>query len=139
MNELFISKQQSVERCVQRAKDARKSPSQLPFDKDYDKQDIIVLNLQRACEQVLDMANQMIRTEKLGWPADSAESFTLLRKANIIGVELEKKLIGMVGFRNVLVHQYREIDYRIVEQVINKQADDLIEFASIIVAAAIRK
>ena len=57
-------------------------------------------------------------------------------KSSIISTGLEKKLLGMMGFRNIIVHQYREIDYRIVAEVINKQADDLIEFASIIVAAA---
>ena len=139
MIDLLITKQQSIELCIRRARDTWKKESKLPFEKDYDKQDIIILNLQRACGQVLDMANYMIRTEKLGWPKDSAESFTLLGKANIISTELEKKLIGMVGFRNVIVHEYQEINYKVVEQVIKTQADGLIEFASIMVATAMPK
>ena len=72
--------------------------------------------------------------KKLGLPADSADSFTLLKKADIIDTELEKKLTGMVGFRNVVTHQYREIDYKRVEAIIKKHADDLIKFAAILVA-----
>ena len=134
MNELLIAKQESIEHCVKRAKSTWKKPSNLPFEDDYDKQDIIVLNLQRACEQTLDMANHTIRQKKLGWPKDSAESFTLLRKAGHITAELEKKLIGMTGFRNIVTHQYRDIDYQLVEEVVKKHADDLIKFAALLVA-----
>ena len=102
--------------------------------KDFFKQDAIVINLQRACVQCIDMANHAIRLKKLGLPADSTESFTLLKKADIIDAELEKKLTGMVGFRNVVTHQYREIDYKRVEAIIKKYADDLIKFAAILVA-----
>ena len=136
MSDILLRKQQSVERCVRRAKTARSKSSKLPFEKDYDKQDIIVLNLHRACEQVLDMANHLIRIRKFGWPSDSAESFTLLRKADIIDEAMEKKLIGMVGFKNVVVHEYQAIDYKRVEDVVKKHVDDLIEFAGILVAAS---
>ena len=139
MSDLLITKQQSIELCIRRARDTWEKESELPFEKDYDKQDIIILNLQRACEQVLDMANHIIRAEKLGWPKDSAESFILLGKANIISTELEKKLTSMVDFRNVIVHEYQEINYKIVEQVIKRQTDGLIEFASIMVATAMPK
>ncbi len=90
MSDLLIAKQQSIERCLKRARNAWEKPSKLPFKEDYDKQDIVILNLQRACEQVLDIANHTIRAKKLGWPNDSAESFTLLLQANIIDAELEK-------------------------------------------------
>jgi uncharacterized protein YutE (UPF0331/DUF86 family) len=38
----------------------------------------------------------------------------------------------MVGFRNLAVHQYRELDLDIVESVIRKNLDDLLEFAQTI-------
>ncbi len=137
MSEILLSKQQTIERCLKRARSAWEKPSKLPFEEDYDKQDIVILNLQRACEQVLDMANYTIRTKKLGWPKDSAGSFTLLRQADLIDAGMEKKLIGMVGFRNILVHQYRDIDYQQVEMVVKIRAADLIEFASILVTAVL--
>ena len=136
MNDVLLRKQQSVERCVRRAKSTWNRPSELPFEEDYDKQDIVVLNLHRACEQALDMANHIIRMKKLGWPSESAESFTVLRRAGIISAEMEKKLTGMVGFRNIVVHQYQEVDYKKVECVVQKHADDLIEFAGILVSAS---
>ncbi len=136
MSEILIAKQQSVEFCVRRARSAWEKPSELPFEKDYDKQDIIVLNLQRACEQVLNMANRTIRTRKFGWPKDSAASFTLLREAGIIDSKLEKKLIGMVGFRNIVIHEYQKISHKLVEEIVKNHADDLIKFAGILVASS---
>ena len=136
MNDILITKQESIERCVKRARSAWDQPSELPIEKDYDKQDIVILNLQRACEQALDMANHIVRTKKLGFPKESRESFALLERADIIDTELEKKLMSMVGFRNVVTHQYREIDYKYVEAVLKKHADDLIEFAAILAALA---
>ncbi len=136
MSDLLIAKQQNVELSIRRARDTWEKESDLPFEKDYDKQDIIILNLQRACEQTLDIANHMIRIKKLGWPRDTADSFRLLGKAGIINTELEKKLIGMVGFRNIVIHEYQKIDYHLVEDVIKKHADDLITFAGIMLASS---
>ena len=136
MSDLLIAKQQSVELSIRRARDTWGKESDLPFEKDYDKQDIIIFNLQRACEQTLDIANHMIRIKKLGWPRDTADSFRLLGKAGIINTELEKKLIGMVGFRNIVIHEYQKIDYHLVEDVIKKHADDLITFAGIMLASS---
>jgi uncharacterized protein YutE (UPF0331/DUF86 family) len=34
----------------------------------------------------------------------------------------------MVGFRNIAVHQYRELDYEIVTTVIERGLDDVVHF-----------
>ena len=137
MSDILLQKKVSIERCIKQARDYYAIPSEKPFADDFYKQDAIVANLQRACEQCIDMANHVVRLKKLGLPPSSAESFTLLRQAGIIDAKLEKKLIGMVGFRNIVVHQYRDIDCQQVEAVVKNYADDLIEFAGILVAAVL--
>ena len=134
MSDILLQKKANIERYIKQS--GITTPCRLKnlWSEDFFKQDAIVINLQRACEQCIDMANHAIRLKKLGLPADSTESFTLLKKADIIDAELEKKLTGMVGFRNVVTHQYREIDYKRVEAIIKKHADDLIKFAAILVA-----
>jgi uncharacterized protein YutE (UPF0331/DUF86 family) len=37
----------------------------------------------------------------------------------------------MVGFRNLAVHQYQQLDIAIVRAVIEKSLDDLLEFSAI--------
>jgi uncharacterized protein YutE (UPF0331/DUF86 family) len=38
----------------------------------------------------------------------------------------------MVGFRNLAVHKYRELDLDILDSVVRKNLDDLLSFAQIV-------
>ncbi len=133
MTDVVIAKQQSLERCLARVRHAWQRPSTLPFEQDYDRQDIIVLNLQRACEQAVDMANHAVATRKLGWPQTSAESFDLLQRAGIVTVDMADKMKAMVGLRNVVVHQYQDLDLDIIASVVRDHLGDLSDFARTIV------
>lgn len=134
MSDVLIGKQQSLERCLARVRHAWAQSSTLPFEEDYDKQDIIVLNLQRACEQAIDMANHVVNVKKLGWPRTSGESFDLLTRAGVVPVQMAANMKAMVGLRNVVVHQYRELDLDIITAVIRNHLDDLSDFARVMVA-----
>lgn len=94
--------------------------------------DMIVLNLQRACEAVLDLAMYVVSTRKLGLPQNKREAFVLLEESKIIDSEMSKKMQGMVGFRNIAVHDYKEIDEDILKDVIENHLTDLLDFARII-------
>jgi len=80
-----------------------------------------------------DLANLTVRKKKLGLPKESAERFALLADAGIIDNAMAKKLKAMVGFRNVLVYQYREIDLDLMVEIIERYLDELIDFAQRIV------
>ena len=134
MSDTLLQKKASIERCIKQARDYYAIASEKPFSEDFLRQDAIVANLHRACEQCIDMANHLIRVKKLGLPTETVDSFRLLGKAGIIDAELEKKLTGMVGFRNIVIHEYQKIDYHLVEDVVKKHADDLIAFAGILLA-----
>ena len=129
MTDVLIAKQQSLERCLARVRHAWEQPSTLPFERDYDRQDIIALNLQRACEQALDMANHVVAARKLGWPRTSAESFDLLERAGLVTAAMTGQMKAMVGLRNVVVHQYQDLDLDIVTSVVQEHLDDLSDFA----------
>ncbi|MGD0655698.1 MAG: DUF86 domain-containing protein [Thermoguttaceae bacterium] len=82
-------------------------------------------------EQAIDIANHLIKKKKLGLPKDSRESFDILAHAGIIPDDLSAKLKGMVGFRNILVHDYRKLDLGIMLDVIERRLDDLIDFTNL--------
>jgi uncharacterized protein YutE (UPF0331/DUF86 family) len=128
MMDVVLNKKESIERCIRQIRRYYVMPSELPFEKDHLRQDAIAANLQRAAEQVIDMANHIIRKRKLGLPKESGESFELLARAGVIPQDLADKLQGMVGFRNIMVHQYQEIDIKIMVNVIEHHLDDLIVF-----------
>jgi uncharacterized protein YutE (UPF0331/DUF86 family) len=103
MNDIIVNKIQSIQRCVERAReDYYKNPA--GFDTDCTIQDAATLNIIRACEQAIDLANHIIKSRKMGIPNSSAESFDLLQKKQVIDRALSEKLKKMVQFRNVAIH-----------------------------------
>lgn len=134
MNDTVINKVQSIERRIRRAREEYRLAGD-NFRTDFSRQDAAVLNVTRACEQAIDLANHTIRTVKLGVPTESAESFFLLARAGVIPLGLAEKLKGMVGFRNVAVHEYQKLDLDIVEKILGTGLDDLLELTRSLVNA----
>ncbi len=128
MSEVLAQKITSVQRCVARAR-AVQAEAGASFRTNYNLQDAAVLNVIRACDSAIDLANMLIRRRRLGIPAESRESFAILAREKAIPAALGERLQKMVGFRNVAVHQYRDLDIDIVEAVIARQLEDLLEFA----------
>jgi len=127
MNDIVINKIQTIQRCVERAREEYQGNPD-GFDTDYTKQDAALLNVLRACEQAIDLANHVIKSHKMGIPASSAESFELLQKKFVIDLPLSEKLKNMVHFRNTVIHTYQRINLDIVKTVIISGLDDLIHF-----------
>lgn len=135
MNEILLNKKISIERCLTQVERYYALDGALPFEADYLRQDAISMNLQRACELAIDMANHVIKAKKLGLPQDSKESFSLLQNRGLISVEQMRSLQSMVGFRNILVHEYRRLDMGILIDVIEGRARELLDFANAILNA----
>ena len=131
MNDTIINKIQSLQRCVERAREIYQK-NKADFLENYDAQDAAVLNIIRACELAIDLANYIIKAKKIGIPTSSSESYDLLARKQIIPSALAEKLKKMVSFRNISVHEYQKIDYAIVISVIEKELDDLIRFTDIL-------
>jgi uncharacterized protein YutE (UPF0331/DUF86 family) len=93
---------------------------------------IYELNLQRAIQASIDLANVVIAKEGLGLPNTYKQSFEILRTHTVITMELCKKLCSMVGFRNISVHDYEQIKPAIVHSIIANHLNDFEEFYTII-------
>lgn len=63
-----------------------------------------------ALETVVNIAQHLCSSEGWGPPTSNAASVRLLGDHGVIDAELARSLAGAVGFRNVLVHQYAEVD-----------------------------
>ena len=124
MDDVVINKVQSIQRCVLRAREEYDLAEN--FQTNYSRQDAAVLNVTRACEQAIDLANHLIRVRKLGVPVNSRESFAKLAQKGIISQELGERLQAMVGFCNIAVHQYETLNLDITVAVIEHGSDDLI-------------
>lgn len=128
MDDVILNKTASIQRCLMRVRSAYARESDLAFADDFDKQDIIVLNLMRAAEQALDLANYLIRTRQLGVPQNSKESFLLLGQAGVIKLDLAAALGRMVGFRNLAVHEYHRLDLAKITDIVENHLVDFQRF-----------
>ncbi len=128
MNEVAAQKITSLQRCIARAREEL-TRAGAAFATSYTEQDAAVLNVIRACETAIGMANMLIRKRRLGIPSESRESFAILRREKILSPDMSVRLEKLVGFRNVAVHRYSELDMNIVQAVIRGGLDDLLRFA----------
>lgn len=94
------------------------------------REDALVLNLLRACESSIDLAMHVVRQRGLGLPQSSRHAFELLAQADLMAPDLAQRMQRMVGFRNVAVHAYRELDPRILRAIVEERLDDFRDFAS---------
>lgn len=133
MDDVALNKKESIERCIKQIRLYYASPSEEPFETDRFKQDAIAANLLRVCEQCIDLANHTIKVKKLGLPKETRESFRLLAQNEVIPKNLGANLEKMVGFRNTLVHQYQNIDIKLMIDVIENHLDELIDYTNYVI------
>lgn len=125
-NDVIFNKIETIERCINRIKEVYdNNPDNL---KDYTKQDSIILNIQRACEAAIDLAMHIISEKKFGIPQNSRDSFEVLYSNNIIDDALNKRMKAMVGFRNIAVHDYKVLNLKIVQAIIENHLKDFGEY-----------
>jgi len=81
--------------------------------------------LQLAIEAISDLGNHVVADLGLGvvnWYSDIP---TILAENEYIDPELKDRWIQIIGFRNVLVHDYLDIDRKIVYEALQHRLDDL--------------
>ena len=124
--DIVMAKVATIQRCLKRIKESTNlDPESL---EDIDKQDIFVLNLQRAVQAVIDLATHIVASEALGLPDTIKDNFRLLYEGKVIHKQLSEKMEGMVGFRNIAVHNYQSLDGEILKSILDKHLEDLEEF-----------
>ena len=84
--------------------------------------------LQLAIQAVLDIANHIVADMNLSLPGDNKELFELLAAHKVLSTRLAKRLTPMAGFRNILVHEYLEIDRHRVYRALKDDLGDFEQF-----------
>ncbi|MDP1607267.1 MAG: DUF86 domain-containing protein [Rhodocyclaceae bacterium] len=136
MDEVLLGKAAIIERCLKRiAEEYVGHEDELATN--FTRQDALVLNLQRACEACIDAAMHLVRIHRLGIPTESRQAFEFLVRAGKLDGELGRKLVGMVGFRNVAVHNYQELDPDILRGILAERLGDLRTFAALLLRQAL--
>jgi uncharacterized protein YutE (UPF0331/DUF86 family) len=129
-NPLIAKKLESLIHCLKRIEEKR--PRNLSdLQKDFDIQDIISINLERAIQLCVDIAAVIISERNLKTSNTMAGSFLVLEDNGILPEQLSLNLQKAVGFRNVSVHEYASIDWNIVFDVIHNHLGSFKEYLKI--------
>lgn len=124
-----LNKIETIKQCCKRIEEEF-----LGFENNFTKQDSILLNLQRACEASIDLGMRVVKVKQLGLPQSSRDAFIFLEQAKLISKDLSQRMQSMVGFRNIAVHNYQQINLEIVRSIIEKRLGDFKEFTETVVS-----
>jgi uncharacterized protein YutE (UPF0331/DUF86 family) len=84
--------------------------------------------LQLAIQAVLDVSHHVVADFGEAIPSDNKGLFAVLVRRKVISPSLAKKLVAMAGFRNILVHEYLEIDRRRIYRSLGADLKDFERF-----------
>jgi uncharacterized protein YutE (UPF0331/DUF86 family) len=124
--DVVLAKVATIQKCLERIRDVTSlDPASLD---DINRQDIFVLNLQRAIQASIDLASHIVASEGLGLPETVRDNFTLLRDKNVIDPETALKMQKMTGFRNIAIHNYQALNLDILKSILTGNLKDLEDF-----------
>ena len=105
---------------------------QVPRDeylRDDNIQTIVERKLQLSIQACIDIANYLIAQLGLRAPDQLENVFSVLGEEGVIATDLAQRMVGMVRFRNILVHDYLEVNNDVVYGHLQSELDDFDRFA----------
>lgn len=87
--------------------------------------------LQLAIEATLDMGSHIIADQDFGAIEQNRDIPRRFREQGRISEDLEHRWVAMIGFRNILVHEYLAVDRAIVHEVVCNRLRDLADLKQV--------
>jgi uncharacterized protein YutE (UPF0331/DUF86 family) len=109
--------------CLQ-ALDGERPVSVESMRSDRRTRDLVLYELQRAIQNVLDLGSHLL-ADRGKVVAEYSEIFSTLAQEGVIPADLGERVRGLGGFRNVIIHDYVELDLDRVAGFVNDRLDDL--------------
>lgn len=124
-NDVVLAKIAIIKKCV-----ATIEQIQAAELEQWMREDLTVLNLQRAIQAAIDLAHNVIAGYGFDLPRDYGQSFDILAEQRVIDRETAKIMKKMVGFRNISVYEYRAVKGEVVQSIIDHHLDDFERYYS---------
>ena len=109
------------------------------YRSNWKSQRIVERTLQIMIETCADIANHIISDRNLRIPTSYSDTFRVLFENNVIDENLFAVMEKMAKFRNIVVHQYEEVDAEIVIIILRKHLDDFVRFREAILSSLKKK
>jgi len=78
-----------------------------------------------AVQATIDLAEALISYKDLRRPSTFSESFEILNEHNIISKSTKTNMIQMARFRNRIAHDYGDMNYNIVHDILINRITDI--------------
>jgi len=122
----IFEKIQKLEEYFSYLKQVRKEiKSEKAFLDDFHFYGLTERYLQLSCQAIIDTLNLVIIEEGIEKPESGQEIVSFLFNKGIISENLFSRLEGIVGFRNILVHEYGKIDHKRIYQYLMGRLEDI--------------
>jgi len=127
--DLLEKKLAFIETCVRELRQLSQ-PERIAHD--IREERFVAHTLQIAIQAALDIASHIVSDGRLGEPRTNRELFDLLQRHHWLSSALTNTMCQMVGFRNIVVHGYQNVDPEIMRDIVEHRLDDLLAFTSTI-------
>lgn len=91
------------------------------------------MQMERAVQLCVDIAVHLLSETGAPVPDTMAGTFRTLSAQGTLSLSLADKLCKAVGFRNIAVHQYQDINQKILYAVVTEHLQDFRDFAKAVV------
>lgn len=129
---IIHSRIERIRHAVAKLKAIAKTHTRPQFVNDSDAADIAQHNLQVAIQCILDISNHVRADRKAGMPDDHRKVFVMLASQKVLPPGLAERLAQMSGLRNILVHEYLDVDLNMVYRAMTAELADFEEFVKLI-------
>lgn len=126
--DIIMRKLDSLARCVGRIEEKRPDTLEQLIN-DIDLQDILSINLERAVQVAVDIGAHLIAEMSVPPPKTMGEVFSILSDEKLIPEDTALALRKAVGFRNLSVHAYDQVDWERVFDIVHKRTNDFRTYA----------
>jgi uncharacterized protein YutE (UPF0331/DUF86 family) len=86
--------------------------------------------LQLSIQVVLDISNHVVADDRLGAVEEYRDALRLLGEHGYLPRDLAQQLMPLAGLRNILVHDYLDLDRARIYDLLNDRLGDFEQFAA---------
>jgi uncharacterized protein YutE (UPF0331/DUF86 family) len=121
--DVVLAKMDVVRRCLRAIAEATEGDANKLGE--WMVRDVFVLNLERAVQAIIDLVQHLLAANDWGLPNSSRHAVEIVAQHGIFDRDLAEVIVGMVGFRNIVVHDYRSLDDAILRAIYTHRLTDL--------------
>jgi uncharacterized protein YutE (UPF0331/DUF86 family) len=108
-----------------------KARTRAEFATDPYLRDIVERNLEVAAQICIDISHRIIALERAQKPGDYHQAILRMADLGVLPGDFARQLASIAGFRNVLVHEYVDVDWDEVYENL-QSLDDLARFGELV-------